>query len=68
MSALQKVLVGVGFAKNTGRRRPCKVLIGDGLSGVHEIISNVMKLHCLQRPMGAEGCRGRGRRSKASRC
>ncbi len=28
MSALQRVLVDVGFAKSTGRCQPCKVLVG----------------------------------------
>ncbi len=45
-----------------------KILVDDGLSGAHEMISDVIKLHPLQRPMGAEGYRGRSRRSKASRC
>ncbi len=53
MSASQRVLVGVGFAKGTGRCRLCKVLVGDGLSGAHEMILDVMKLHCLRRPIGA---------------
>ncbi len=39
MSASQRVLVGVGFAKGTGRCRPCKVLIGDDFSGAHGVIS-----------------------------
>ncbi len=39
MSASQGVLVGVGFAKGTGRCRPFKVLVGDGLSGAHGVIS-----------------------------
>ncbi len=39
MSALQRVLVGVGFAKGTSRCRPCKVLVGDGLSGAHGVTS-----------------------------
>ncbi len=37
MLASQKVLVGVGFAKGTGRCRPCKVLVGDDLSGAHGV-------------------------------
>ncbi len=44
MSASQRVLVGVGFAKGTSRCRPCKVLVGDGLSGAHGVIS-LLKAH-----------------------
>ncbi len=40
MSASQRVLVGIGFAKGTGRYRPCKVLVGDGLSAVHGVTSS----------------------------
>ncbi len=29
--------MGVGFAKGTSRCRPCKVLVGDDLSGVHGV-------------------------------
>ncbi len=47
MSASQRVLVGIGFAKGIGRCWPCKVLIGDGFLGAYEMISDVMKLHCL---------------------
>ncbi len=39
MSASQRVLVGVGFAKGTGKCRPCKVLVGDDLSGAHGVTS-----------------------------
>ncbi len=39
MLASQRVLVGVGFAKDTGRCQPCKVLVGDGLSGAHGVTS-----------------------------
>ncbi len=39
MSASQRVLVGVGFAKGTGRCRPCKILVGDDLSGAHRVTS-----------------------------
>ncbi len=37
MSASQKILVGVGFTKGTGRCRPCKVLVVNGLSGAHRV-------------------------------
>ncbi len=39
MSALQRILVGVGFAKGTGKCRPCKVLVGDDFSGAHRVTS-----------------------------
>ncbi len=39
MSASQRVLVGVDFAKGTGRYRSCKILVGDGLSSAHGVIS-----------------------------
>ncbi len=49
MSASQRVLVDIGFAKGTGRCRPCKVLVGDGISGALEIayamrVVQVMKI------------------------
>ncbi len=37
MSVSQRVLVGVDFAKGIGRCRPCKVLVGDDLSGAHRV-------------------------------
>ncbi len=37
MSASQRVLVGVGFAKGIGRCQPCKVLVDDDLSGAHGV-------------------------------
>ncbi len=48
MSASQRVLVGVGFAKGTGRCRPCKVLVGDDLSGAHGVTS-------LSKALGGRG-------------
>ncbi len=48
MSASQKVLVGVGFAKDTGRCRLYKVLVGDGLSEAHGVTSPP-KAHGSQR-------------------
>ncbi len=50
MLASQRVLEGVSFAKGTGRCRPCKVLVGDGLSGAISV-----KLHHLRRPLGGRG-------------
>ncbi len=39
MSASQRVLVGVGFAKGTGKCWPCKILVGDDFSGAHGVTS-----------------------------
>ncbi len=36
---MQRVLVGVGFAKGTGRYQLCKVLVDGGLSGAHGVTS-----------------------------
>ncbi len=54
MSALQRVLVSIGFAKSTGRYQPCKVLVDDGLSGAHGVTS----------PPKAHGGRGRQRQKQ----
>ncbi len=39
MSALQRVVIGVGFAKGTGGCRSCKVLVDGDLSGAHGVAS-----------------------------
>ncbi len=44
MLVSQRVLVGVSFAKGTGRCRLCKVLVSDGLSGAH-IVTSPPKAH-----------------------